>query len=597
MARWLDMFGRLIRRTPDPERLRARTVVHSIRDRGSLGSWLDNLTPGRLLSIFRQADDGEIGVQIELAEDLVERDDHLCSVDQTRRNGVAGLEWIIEAGDDTPAAGRAADAFRDAWERLEPEAVYGRMMDAVLAQWHVEQLIWDTDGRIGGRPLWVPIACEDVDSRRLIWPQTATERPGDITSIIPGIQINWTPSETDDPEPGKYIAHSYRAKRGRPGKGALVRAVAALVMFKKFSLIDLAQLLEQWGRPWPVVTYDPSATDEEVRGWLATLADTMADRAIAVPMGKEVEVIDAKAAGADTPHVNMINLSNEGISKTVVGSTTIAEAAGEGAESVSSPTHASVRRDIRNADARAVAATLYRCVAVPFTLWNFGPEVAPPKLSPTLGEKPEPASRAQVFIQAQTLGLSVQSEQVYSELGLERPEGVPEILELRASAAANPFAGLFGHTAGGGGATGITAGGGGATPQKSPRGAAVPQGTGETAVPRRAPRGAVAPGGAALESDEALSRWSDRAAAAAGVLGDEKFARVGRFIDMVERQGGRLQDVRARLHELLDRPLVEDEVELNHQATLAAYLRGRYAVARTGAATTGKQESHYAARG
>ncbi|HUT14040.1 MAG TPA: DUF935 family protein [Thermoguttaceae bacterium] len=564
MRRVTDMFGRLFKRRPDPRELRQRTLSAGVRDRQSLGSILTSVTPQRIVAIFNEADYGYPGRQIELAQDLRERDDHIFSVDQTRRGAVGAIEFIIEPGDDSPNAKRAAEAFEKDWEFLEPRTIYGRMMDAVLEQWHIERLLWDTDGVLDGRPHWRPVAAEAVDARRLVWPYMTTDDPGDITPLIPQIMRAWNPNDTEPIEPGKYLVHSYSAKRGRPGKGAMVRCVAAYWMFKKFALVDLATLLEQWGRPWPLIKYDPSATTEEIRDWLDRLADSMADRVMAVPLGSEAEVKQASASGADTPHINMVKLCNEGISKVLVGSTTIAEAAAN-AESVSSPTHASVRMDIRNADAWAIASSVRMNVAVPYTLWNFGPDVAPPKIRPNLAPKPDPEARGRVYSQAAVLGLRVKSEQLYSELSLDKPEGVEEVIELQPAGAGveNPFAGLFGGAS-------RSAAGANRKPQA------------QSARAHRAPPGSVAPGGDSAADDPALIRWGDQAAEAAGRIGDEKFARLAAFLDGLERQGASLQDVQARLSEALDHVASADEAELNHQATMAALLRGRYAVAKEG---------------
>jgi phage gp29-like protein len=433
----LDVFGRPIEATPDRTDLTTRTLIATQQDRLSIGSVLGNVTPANILSVFNEADNGYPGRQIELAEDIRERDDHVTSMDQTRRLAVCGLEWFGEPGDDTPQAKLALDAWKEHWEALEPNTIFERLLGAVLDQWHVERVIWDTDGKLAGRTMWRPVAVEEVDARRLCWP---TMPPGsidgsDISWIVPQLQRSWTASDTEPLSPGKYLWHSYRAKRGRPGRGALIRCIAVYWMFKRFSLTDMATLLEQWGRPWPAVTYGDNATPDQVTAWLNRLVKSMANRVLALPSAAKLEVIDAKAAGADTPHMNMIRACNEAISKVLVGSTTIAEAAANN-DSVSSPTHADVREDVRNADALALSASLRANLIVPWTVWNFGPDVAPPRWRPNLQPKPNPTSRAAVYINARDLGLQVYSDQLYSELGLERPEGVEDVLALTPPAAA-----------------------------------------------------------------------------------------------------------------------------------------------------------------
>jgi phage gp29-like protein len=427
----LDEFGRPIETQPDRLNLSTRDIVASTQDWSSVGSVLGRVTPAAILSTFADADNGYPGRQIELAQDIRERDDHVGSMDQTRRLAVMNMEFIIEPGDEDDALSReAADQFRREWEALGPRDILDGLMDAVLEQWSIRRVVWNTNDAIAGRRHYRPTSVEEVDGRRLAWPQVPTQQPGDITSIIPGIMRDWNPADIDPLVPGKYLWHTYRARTGRPGKGALIRSIAVYWMFKRFALTDVAALLEQYGRPWPSVSYDEKATTADVQAWIDRLAKSMAKRVIALPKGAELKVNDAAATNADTPHFNMFRICNEGISKAIIGSTTIAEAAANN-DAVSSPTHAQVRQDIRDADAHAIAASVQRNLAVPWTLWNYGPNVAPPKYSPNTAPKVDPESRGRVYLNGRDLSLRVKSDQLYSELKIEKPDGVPDVLQLQ----------------------------------------------------------------------------------------------------------------------------------------------------------------------
>src|SRR6478672_574899 len=55
----------------------------------------DGLTPSRLISILRAADDGSIEQAMSLYEQMEEKDAHLYSVAQTLRLAITGLSWQI----------------------------------------------------------------------------------------------------------------------------------------------------------------------------------------------------------------------------------------------------------------------------------------------------------------------------------------------------------------------------------------------------------------------------------------------------------------------------------------------------------------------
>ena len=69
-------------------------AVAQIQDKYS--SYPSNgLTPQRLASIFKEADAGDIMRQAELFEEMEEKDPHLFSQLQTRKNAVTGLDYEV----------------------------------------------------------------------------------------------------------------------------------------------------------------------------------------------------------------------------------------------------------------------------------------------------------------------------------------------------------------------------------------------------------------------------------------------------------------------------------------------------------------------
>ena len=84
-------------RRPD---IREIAVAH-VTDKYS-GYPSGGLTPVRLAEIFKEADAGDVLRQMELFEEMEEKDPHLFSQLQTRKNAVTGLDFEIIPFSDDP---------------------------------------------------------------------------------------------------------------------------------------------------------------------------------------------------------------------------------------------------------------------------------------------------------------------------------------------------------------------------------------------------------------------------------------------------------------------------------------------------------------
>jgi len=428
-----DRFGRAVSAVPDPWKMTRRQVPDKLRDRDPLNNTHSNITPQNIKSIFDRAGDGYIGSQVELAQDIEERDPHIQSTMQTRINAVLALDYILTPGDDTPEATAACDEFNDIWDHLDTRGLMEDLLAAILQQWAVSRIVWNCgDKNKDGDRRWTPTAFEQTDARRLVWPihENKTDDPEDISVTVPALSIDWTQTNTERLTPGVYITHSYRDKRARPGHGAIVRALAWWWMVKHYAAIDWATFCEQFGIPWRVVKYDPSMTEEQTRDMLGALREAASNLAIAVPANAELSLVEGMKGG-EPPHAALIRVADEQISKVIVGSTTISDAAASN-DSVSSPTHSDVRRVIRDKDARSLCETISRDLIRIWSYWNFGPNVASPILVPDLASKPNPSSRLAIFQGVSTFKLKVKTDQLYSDLGLEKPKGLEDVIELSA---------------------------------------------------------------------------------------------------------------------------------------------------------------------
>ena len=87
-----DFFGRFFKEAAKPETRQLGAV--SLAERWSTYPSV-GLTPNRLAEIFREADLGDVYRQMELFEEMEEKDAHLASLLQTRKLAVLSKDYEI----------------------------------------------------------------------------------------------------------------------------------------------------------------------------------------------------------------------------------------------------------------------------------------------------------------------------------------------------------------------------------------------------------------------------------------------------------------------------------------------------------------------
>ena len=103
----------------------------------------NGLNPIRLAEIFREADAGDVLRQVELFEDIEEKDPHLFSQLQTRKNAVTGLDFEIIPFGDEPRDKEIADFIAEQLESIESfEEVETDLLDAIGKGFAVSEILW-----------------------------------------------------------------------------------------------------------------------------------------------------------------------------------------------------------------------------------------------------------------------------------------------------------------------------------------------------------------------------------------------------------------------------------------------------------------------
>lgn len=373
------------------------------------------LTPQRLANLLMSAEQGDAIAFLELAEEMEEKDPHYLSVLGTRKRAVAQMPIEVEAAG--PSAEEQADAqlIRDWLDRDMLESEIFDIMDAVGKGYSATELIWDT------RPgLWQPQELKWRDPRWFEFDRINGET----------LRLRTT-GEPELLDAGKFIVHFHKAKSGLPIRGGIARIAAWGWMFKNFAIKDWVSFLETYGMPLRVGRYDNGETEANIDILAQAVADLGADAAAVFPKSMEVSFIDAKGGSAPGDlWRSKAEFVNDELSKAVLGQTNTTDAKSGGLGSGQADVHNEVRKDIADADAKLVAATLNRDLVIPMIMFNRGPRRKYPRLK--IG-KPDPVdvkAMSDAAVALAPLGVKIGANQIREMAGLPAPEEGEDVLTV-----------------------------------------------------------------------------------------------------------------------------------------------------------------------
>lgn len=354
MTQILDQFGRPVMALKKPETREIAAV--SIRDRWS-GYPSAGLTPGRLAAIFRAADYGDLRSQAELFEEMEEKDLHLTSVMQTRRLAVLGLEYQVEDASEEDADKKIAEFCREALMDLDLGGLWTHLLATVGNGYAAAELLWEG----GDRTL--------IKGFNSIHPKNISF----LNSLTPLVitENNW---QGEDPGPFKLAYHRYAAKSGHDTRNGVLRVCSYMYLFKNYALKDWAVFNEIFGMPLRLGKYEPSATPTDREALRAAISSLGSDAAGIISKSTEIEFVEASArlSGITNPYEVMASFCNREMSKGVLGQTLTTDTEGSTGTYAAGKVQAEVRRDLLEADAKALAKTMRLQVLRPLVGFNFG---------------------------------------------------------------------------------------------------------------------------------------------------------------------------------------------------------------------------------
>lgn len=374
----------------------------------------EGLTPRRLARIFRQANEGDIRSQMELFEEMEEKDTHLFAQLQTRKLAVTGLDYEIqpfsESEEDEEIAAFVADTLSGI-EDFDSKLI--DMLDAIGKGISLMEIEWDVNEE--GRNVIDNL--EYIHSKKLCWDYRTDEMLIMTREHPEGIPL---------PE-NKFVVHRYKARSGHESRCGLLRVIAWMYLFKNYDIKDWISFCEVFGMPLRLGKYDLSASEDDKKQLEEALISLGTDAAGIIPSSTIIEFIESNKTTSTTAYEGLARYCDEQISKAVLGQTLTSDSGG--GSYAQSKTHNDVRHDLTVADAKSLAVTIRRDIIKPLVEYNFGPDAEVPILVFDTREAEDLKEVAEVYkILACDMGLEIPIAHIYKKFGIPAPDDGEEIL-------------------------------------------------------------------------------------------------------------------------------------------------------------------------
>jgi len=289
-------------------------------------------------------------------------DAHVDSTVQSRQSGVTAHEWLIEEGEGSRPARKAAEWIREVFGEFAMQTLQNEILEAVLFGYAPLEVIWEklegrwSPTRIMGKPQeW--FAFDNENRLRLLTRENMVE--GEL------------------PPAYKFLLAQHRASYQNPyGQRVLSRCFWP-VAFKRGGIKFWVAFTEKYGSPWIIGKHPRGAPDSERQDLLDRLEDMVQDAVAVIPDDSSVEIVsDANRGASAELYERLVEVMNAEISKAVLGQTLTTEMSSKGGAYAASQTHMEVREDLVDADKTLVAGVMNRLIDWACAL-NFG-DVARP---------------------------------------------------------------------------------------------------------------------------------------------------------------------------------------------------------------------------
>lgn len=281
------------------------------------------------------------GLALEAYRELL-RDARVRTVLGKRKAKVTRREWIVEPASEAPRDAEIAEAVRAMLATLDFDRICERLLDAQLFGYAVAEIIWGRN-RNG---LIAPLRILSRRPERFVFDKDWRPR-----LLTPAQPVNGEPL----PE-RKFIVHRFEAEDSNPYGLGLGSTLYWHVLFKREGVSFWMHFLEKFTSPTPVAKYAQGTPDAEVHKLVQALRDLVQRGVLAVPIGTELELLEAKRAG-EAGYEAWCRYWDEQTAEVVLGSTLSTNIGSTGSKAAAE-THAEESEIVADKDADELANTI-----------------------------------------------------------------------------------------------------------------------------------------------------------------------------------------------------------------------------------------------
>ncbi len=286
--------------------------------------------------------------------DEIERDTHAWAVLQKRKKVLIAREWTVEPGGEDQIDLDAAEFIEAQLKTLPYDRICEDMLDATLKGFSVSEIVWKRDGNY-----IVPDKIVSHDQRRFVFDLEWKLRLLTLGNMNDGLQL---------PE-RKFITHRHGVKGNNPYGLGLGTRLFWPVLFKREGVAFWMTFLEKFAGP-TVIGKTPFGLDDGQQNMLLEiLASVIQNSAVTVPMGTEVELLEATRAG-NAGYEDWCSYWDKQISIATLGETLTTDIGDVGSKAASQ-THADILQLLVDADGDLLSDTQSETLFKWMTEYNF----------------------------------------------------------------------------------------------------------------------------------------------------------------------------------------------------------------------------------
>lgn len=372
------------------------------------------LNPRRLARIFRAADEGNVREQMELFEEMEEKDTHLFSQMQTRKLAVTGLDWEVQEFSESELDKQVAEFVEKQLRGIENlDEIFIDLLDAIGKGISVMEIDW---GFQNGSNVIENIRY--VHPKKLIWDYETDEMKLCTKDYPSGISFPHN----------KFVIHQYKAKSGHSSRAGVLRIISWMYLFKNYDIKDWVAFCEVFGMPLRLGKYNAAASENDKRALMEAIYNLGTDAAGIIPDSTVIEFIESQKTTSVELYECFARYCDEQISKAVLGQTLSSDTGG--GSYAQGKVHNEVRHDLTAADAKALAVTIRRDIIRPLVEYNFGYGVEIPFFTFDCREVEDQKQSVEILkTLVCDMGLMVPTAYVYKKYNIPKPEKDEEVLK------------------------------------------------------------------------------------------------------------------------------------------------------------------------